>query len=550
MESKKRILIVDDSFINRGALSAILEEEYDIVEAENGKEALDIIEHEKEEISAVLLDLIMPIMDGYQFLKMIKKNPLLMNIPVIVMTQIEGEDYEIKALTLGAADFLVKPYKAMIIKQRLANILQLRETAALLNIVEHDALTGIFNRNTFYKEVEQLLTVNTKGKYNMFCVDVERFKIINDLFGMTEGDKLLCYISNRVKMISVRYSGICGRLGNDIFAVCIEQGHEKEVVEFMLDEIKSYPLDIAINLRFGIYLIHDIYLSVSAMCDRAKLAIESIKGKYDQNFAYYDDKQRQKLLKEQEILNDMHMALREEQFEIFLQPKYNLLTEKPEGAEVLVRWRHPKKGLVPPIDFIPVFEKNGFILKMDYYVWEKACKLIHRWKSEGKEIYPISVNVSRVNLYNPLFCENLFCLVEKYGILPEQLNLEVTESAYTDNPDMLIRTIGKLQDYGFVIMMDDFGSGYSSLNILKDIPVDILKIDLKFLYGNDNNDRGQIILSSVVQMAMGLGLPAIAEGVETKEQAQFLSKIGCSFVQGFYYARPMPVEEYEKLIYK
>lgn len=550
MRARKKILIVDDSFINREILRAILEDEYDLLEAGNGRAALDIAKREADGIAAILLDIIMPVMDGYTFLKEIKQIRVLMNIPVIVMTQSDGEEDEIKALSLGAADFLTKPYRAMIIRQRLANMLQLQETAALRNLAEHDTLTGVYNCETFYHKVMEGLENHPDRQYDMICLDVEKFKLINDIFGKLEGDKLLCYLAEELKKVSVKVNGLAARLGNDIFALCMQRrvSYEQKMIQDFTDNIKEYPLNFTINLRFGIYCIHDIKMEISGMCDRAKLAIESIKGKYGCTYAYYEDEQRQKLLKEQEILNDMYEGLQEKQFVVYLQPKYNLKTGTPDGAEALVRWVHPTKGVIPPGEFIPIFEKNGFIMKLDYYMWDNVCLLLRKWLDEGREVKPISVNVSRVNLYNPKLCENLLELTGKYGIEPRLLNLELTESAYMDNPDALIHTMKQLQDSGFIIMMDDFGSGYSSLNILKDIPVDILKIDLKFLQGEDTAGRGASILSSVVDMAAKLELPAIAEGVETKEQVEFLLDIGCFMIQGYYYERPMPVEEYEKRI--
>ncbi|MEG2192296.1 MAG: EAL domain-containing protein, partial [Oscillospiraceae bacterium] len=233
--------------------------------------------------------------------------------------------------------------------------------------------------------------------------------------------------------------------------------------------------------------------------------------------------------------------------EIYLQPKLNIQVNKMCGAEALVRWRHPIRGLLSPGEFIPVFERNGFIIKLDYYVWEQVCKCLRRWLDEGKTPYPISVNVSRVNLYNPKLAELILQLVKKYNLSPSLLNLELTESAYTDNPIAASETIALLQSYGFVILMDDFGSGYSSLNILKDISVDELKIDMRFLSETKIPGRGENIIASVVRMAKWLNIPVVTEGVETKEQTDFLRSIGCDCIQGYYYAKPMKVSEYEDL---
>ena len=253
--------------------------------------------------------------------------------------------------------------------------------------------------------------------------------------------------------------------------------------------------------------------------------------------------------KEQRIVNSMKHALEDEQFILYLQPKYELLDNQVAGAEVLVRWQSRERGMVSPGEFIPVFERNGFITKLDCYVWEKTCMMLRKWIDEGKNPRPVSVNLSRVSLYNPKLVETICGLVEKYDIPRYLFQLELTESAYTSNPKVVQETMQRLQNEGFSILMDDFGSGYSSLNVLKDIDVDVLKMDMRFLSDTDKRRRGENILMSVVRMAKWLNMPVVAEGVERREQADFLRSIGCEYVQGFYFAKPMPVEDYEKLVF-
>jgi EAL domain-containing protein (putative c-di-GMP-specific phosphodiesterase class I) len=254
---------------------------------------------------------------------------------------------------------------------------------------------------------------------------------------------------------------------------------------------------------------------------------------------------------EQFIINEVNKALEEEQFEVYLQPKVNLMTDRPYGAEALVRWKHPEKGMIPPNDFIPVYERNGIIGKLDLYMWRHVCKLLRKWLDEGKNPNPISVNVSRVNIYNPRLVDTLKNLLTEFRIPANLLNLELTESAFMEDQDLVVKTINKLHQVGFKIMMDDFGSGYSSLNVLKDMEIDYLKVDMKFLQQDvEFNGKGEKVLTSVIRMAKWLHLPSIVEGVETLEQVDFLKCIGCEYAQGYYYARPMPVSEYEKYVEK
>ncbi|MEG2159033.1 MAG: EAL domain-containing protein, partial [Clostridia bacterium] len=327
--------------------------------------------------------------------------------------------------------------------------------------------------------------------------------------------------------------------------------YDKEKVEGMVRQSKKtlaqYNTNYDIVPSIGICIVEDSSISVEEMYNRATLASKTCKGNYVDFYAYYNESMSVSLTIEQEITNEMNFALENEQFEIYLQPQYNIHTNLPCGAEALVRWNHPKKGLIMPDSFIPIFERNGFITKLDYYVWEQTCKCLCSRKSKGIKPYPISVNVSRVNLYNPNLPETLLSLVEKYGVDPALLHLELTESAYTDNPTAMKKTMEQLQSYGFIIMMDDFGSGYSSLSLLKDIAIDVLKIDMHFLSQADTPGRGENIIASIIRMAKWLNIPVIAEGAETAEQVDFLRSVGCDYVQGFYFARPMPIADYDKL---
>ena len=254
--------------------------------------------------------------------------------------------------------------------------------------------------------------------------------------------------------------------------------------------------------------------------------------------------------REQQIINEMDTALEEKQFVVYFQPKYELDGYTPRGAEALVRWKKPDGTMVSPGEFIPVFEKNGFIIKLDYYVWDQVCQLIATALRAGRKPDPISVNVSRVNLYNPNFLESLVNLVEKYRIPPEYLHLELTESVFSDTENVILNAVNYLHKAGFTILMDDFGSGYSSLNVLKDIDLDVLKIDMKFLSKGKDDGRGEKILAAVIQMAKALDMPVIAEGVEEKKQVQMLKRLGCNYIQGYYFAKPMPQEDYERLARK
>lgn len=414
---------------------------------------------------------------------------------------------------------------------------------------EYDRLTNIFNRESFYKETKKMLLENPNVTYVLIQGNIERFKLINDLFGTEVGDNVLRGIGEELAS-RLKDKGTYGRLSADNFVMCFP--YKKLNITGLMENCESlftgFKLNYNIQACFGMYIITDITIPVDLMCDRASLAMQTIKGNYMKRYAFYDNNLRDIILEEQEIISEMNQALEEGQFHIFLQPVYSAVTGEPISAESLVRWFHPKKGIIAPAKFIPLFEKNGFIMKLDLYVWECACIQLRKWRDEGHAIMPISVNISRVNFFNPNLCDELIELVNKYDLEPELLELEITESAYTDNPEQLSQTVKVLQAYGFPILMDDFGSGYSSLNMLKDLPVDVLKIDLKFLSDFEKSTRARSILISVVRMANWLDIPVIAEGVETKNQLDFLISIGCDRIQGYYLAKPVSTAEFDQLM--
>lgn len=549
MITKRKILVVEDNALNRGLLCEILKSDYDVVETENGQEALDYLRQCRGNVSLILLDIVMPVMDGYAFLNAVKADPQLSSIPVIVTTQNDGESDEVAALSCGAADFAAKPYRPQIILHRVANIIHLRETASLINSFQFDSLTGLYSKAYFCQLVSETLRQNPNKKYDIVCSDIVNFKLVNDVFGTTTGDKLLCGIADMYSRTTGE-NGICSHFNADLFASFIEHhdDYPNEIFLKILDEVNEISQAKNIILKWGIYQIEDRGIPVEQMCDRAVLAANSIKGQYGKHFAYYDDVLRSKLLWEQEIVDNMEKALNGGQFEIFLQAKYTIKDSRLSGAEALVRWNHPKLGLQAPGVFIPIFEKNGFITKLDQYVWDKACAVLHDWDERGLPAIPVSVNVSRADIYNADLANILVELVERYNLPPARLHLEITESAYTENPHQIIEVVGQLRKLGFVVEMDDFGSGYSSLNMLNEMPVDILKLDMKLIQSETSKPAGQGILPFIIGIARMMSLSVVAEGVETKEQLERLREVDCDCAQGYYFAKPMPVKDFENLM--
>ncbi len=489
--ARRTVLIVDDNEMNRRMLRRILNESYAVQEAVNGLDALEQMRVSSERISAVLLDIVMPVMDGYEVLSAMRADERLSKLPVIVASAASEEDAERKALSLGANDFVIKPYQPAIILHRLQNTINLRETAAIVNAIEKDALTGVYSKTFFYERADALLQANPDARYDMLCCDIEHFKLINELFGSKTGDELLKHVAGLLAE-PLRGAGLCGRIGADTFACLVphRDAYENDAFEDRQRRVNQFPISINIMLRHGIYVADDPSVPVSTMCDRALTACNSIKGKYGVYFAYYDDTFRQKALYEQFILNSIKTALAERQFLVYYQPKFCLASGELVGAEALVRWLHPEKGFMSPGEFIPLFERNGFITDMDIYVWDTVCRDLQAWSAGGSPVPPVSVNVSRSDIYRPELTDILYALVEKYGLEPALLHLEITETAYTEDSEQLIATVNKLRGLGFLIEMDDFGSGYSSLSILSELPVDILKLDTSLIAESATNASG------------------------------------------------------------
>jgi len=554
-EKKKAItvLIVEDQRLNRLILREMLSPEYNVLEAGDGRQALEVLANNKGKVNAILLDLIMPVMDGYGFMEAIRETEAA-NLPIIVLTGEMNPDIENKVLMDGAWDYITKPYQPLILLSRLKNAIARSQMGMLRQIrhmAEHDALTGLYNREKFFSETRRIIDDYPDVTFAFLRIDIDQFSLINSFWGNSEGDRLINHMASAIKLVEDRFP-VCtfGRINADVFCVCLpfDEDYLALIVEDAKNDLRSYNENYIIKATFGVYAVTNPEEPVAIMFEKASMAARQCKGRYNSYIGHYTQAMEDRLKWEQEIANQMQHALDDGQFIPWIQPKYHLSSEKPCGGEALVRWDHPSKGILSPGLFVPVFERNGFITKLDYNLWGRVCALLRGWKDKGYDPHPISVNISRIDMYNPNIVGLICGLTEKYGISAELLNLELTESAYMDNPDQMKRTVEELKERGFTILMDDFGSGYSSLNTLKEIPVDILKIDMNFLQDSGDGKRSEIILASTVSMADQMEMPVIVEGVETLEQAEFLKSIGCGYVQGYYYGRPMPVGQYQSLM--
>lgn len=547
------VLVVEDQEINRDLLGMILEDDYDVIYAENGEEGLAQIRANEGKLSVILLDLMMPVMDGFGVLDALSKDPELKKIPVIVLTA--EKEAELKALQLGAVDFITKPFDLHeVILARIGRIIELSEGRQLISSAERDRLTGLYAKSFFYEYAERIFRFHKDWHMDAVVMDIDRFHTVNELYGRDFGDKVLCTVADEIKRFIKGTKGIASRLESDRFAMyCLHRdpAEYSDLMDAIQQGFGRLPGHASIRLRMGVRPYRDD-AEPADVIGQAKTACKMLRDEPDTNIMIFDEDMLQKEKYSQRLLNDVKWAIETKQFAVYYQPKYDIQCEPPRlaSAEALVRWNHPEFGMVSPGDFVPLFENNGIIHLVDDYVWAVAAKQVADWKERFGIDLPVSVNMSRAEMFNPDLKKNLEVLLKINRLDPSDLNLEVTESAYTDNADELISVIEKLRNEGFEIEMDDFGAGYSSLNMLSSLPIDVLKMDMKFIR-NVEKDAGSFrMIELVLDIAKYLGVPVVAEGVETEEQMKLLKDAGCELVQGFYFSKPLPAEEFEELIKK
>ncbi len=550
---KRRILIVDDEAVNREILGIILGDEYEPVFASSGSEAIEIMTKEHATISLVLLDLIMPDIYGLEILKIMKSDERLRNLPVIVTTS--DKQAEVDSLNLGAIDFIPKPYpESRVIHARVQRTIELSEDRDTIKVTERDQLTGLYNREYFYHYAEQYDLHHSDDAMDAIVIDVNHFHMINERHGKAYGDEVLKRIGEFVRSMVIEDGGIVSRRQADTFMIyCPHRSDYSDILETanrgLADDDHAGSL---VRLRMGVYANADKSIDVERRFDRAKMAADTVRSNFTRNISLYDDSMHSSELLHAQLLDNFSQALEQHQFTVFYQPKFNILGDEPilASAEALVRWEHPELGLVSPAEFIPLFEENGLIRHLDNYVWREVAAQIKEWKDRLDMYVPVSVNVSRVDMFGSDVVGTFKQLLEEFSLSPYDICLEITESAYTEDSDQIIHTVDKLRECGFRIEMDDFGTGYSSLNMLTSLPIDALKLDMQFIRAAFSERKDTRMLEVILDISDSLGVPTIAEGVETAEQMATLKAMGCDIVQGYYFSRPVPAAEFEVFLNK
>ncbi|MBR3017473.1 MAG: EAL domain-containing protein [Clostridia bacterium] len=543
------VLVVDDQEINRDVLGMILEDTYELIYACDGKEALEKIDQYKDKLCVILLDLIMPEIDGFTVLSHVRGSAELDHIPVIVLTA--EKSAELRALQMGAADFITKPFDMHeVILARVSRIIELNEGRQLISAAEHDQLTMLYNRNFFFEYANRIHRYHPEWHMDAIVLNIEQFHSINALKGREFGDNVLRLIGNEIRAFLGETEGIASRIDADRFEIfCKHQDDYQALLNRFQAKVDAYTTSANIRLRMGVNSYRPDVEPI-VLFDRARAACSMVRGDYKTHLMVYDEDMRMKEILEQRLINDLRQAVEERQLIVYYQPKYNIHFDPPKlsSAEALIRWKHPDLGMISPGTFIPLFEKNGQIGMVDNFVWSEAARQIARWKEQFGVTIPVSVNLSRVDVFDPALEEKLNRLIEENGLDYKCLKLEVTESAYTENVNQLLEVIDRLRKKGFEIEMDDFGSGYSSLNMISSMPIDVLKMDLKFIKDIEHNEKDFRLVELVLDIAKYLKVPVVAEGVETEKQFTLLRDAECDLVQGYYFSRPLPPEEFEKLI--
>ena len=544
---KRKILVIEDELINREILCMMLQDSYDVVCAENGAQAMEQLETQYSTLSLVLLDLNLPDMKGIDILRRIKSEADTSMIPVIVMTA--DHDAEVECLSLGATDFISKPYpKQEVILARILRTIELFEDRDIIRWTERDQMTGLYNREYFYHYAAQFDTFHSDVPTDAIVLNINHFHMLNERYGREFGDEVLRRIADQLRETMRGTDGIVCRQGADNFLIyCPHRTDYDEILKCASIEMGE---DYRVRARMGVYSEVDRGIDMERRFDRAKQAADKVRNSFERAVGIYDDSMHEKELFAEQLLEDFHTAIREKQFTVFYQPKFNIRAEEPKlnSAEALVRWKHPTLGMISPGVFIPLFEENGLIRRLDIYVWREAAMQIREWKKTLGRTIPVSVNVSRIDLSDPTFLHTLETITEEAGLENGELLLEITESAYTDDSEQIISVVNTLRTRGFYIEMDDFGSGYSSLNMITSLPIDALKLDMQFIRTAFRDRKDTRLLEAVIGLAKSLGLPIVAEGVETAEQMFTLKSLGCDIVQGYYFSRPLPADEFEAYV--
>lgn len=543
---KRKILIVENDEFNLKSLISLLADRYEIITACDGKIGLRLLEENYKDLALVLMNIQIPVLSGFDFLRKVQEDPFLSLIPIIVMTASDAPKTEVVCLNLGAADYIRKPYHAELIKKRLENVIRLRESSVSLREIEKDSLTGLYTEQAFFHYSRRIMQFRSDKKMHVIIGRIKDFELIISIYGRKKANELLCYIAS-IYNKKFKY-GLLAKKGKASFLCLLSDDYklDHQRMDNVINEFTENAPIKGIRIKYGIYKNIDKNLPITTICDYASMAAETVMEDYNHDYAYYTDELAQKRIYNQMIENCFTDALKNKEFMIYYQPKIDVITEKVIGAEALVRWQRTDGSMISPENFIPIYEKNGQIQKLDAYIFGQVCRLQKRILDESKKLLSVSVNLSRSSILCEEIVEQYTKIVRENDIPITCVPLEITESASVYG-QKVVKVAERLLQSGFKLHIDDFGSGYSSMESLSRLPFSVLKID-KSLIDHICETRVEILVNHIIKLSKDLNMRVLAEGVETKEQLDILRKIKCDEIQGFYYARPMPEVEFVEYV--
>ena len=543
---KRKILIVENDEFNLKSLISLLADRYEIITACDGKIGLRLLEENYKDLALVLMNIQIPVLSGFDFLRKVQEDPFLSLIPIIVMTASDAPKTEVVCLNLGAADYIRKPYHAELIKKRLENVIRLRESSVSLREIEKDSLTGLYTEQAFFHYSRRIMQFRPDKKMHVIIGRIKDFELIISIYGRKKANELLCYIAS-IYNKKFKY-GLLAKKGKASFLCLLSDDYklDHQRMDNVINEFTENAPIKGIRIKYGIYKNIDKNLPITTICDYASMAAETVMEDYNRDYAYYTDELAQKRIYNQMIENCFTDALKNKEFIIYYQPKIDVITEKVIGAEALVRWQRTDGSMISPENFIPIYEKNGQIQKLDAYIFGHVCRLQKRILDESKKLLSVSVNLSRSSILCEEIVEQYTKIVRENDIPITCVPLEITESASVYG-QKVVKVAERLLQSGFKLHIDDFGSGYSSMESLSRLPFSVLKID-KSLIDHICETRVEILVNHIIKLSKDLNMRVLAEGVETKEQLDILRKIKCDEIQGFYYARPMPEVEFVEYV--
>ena len=543
---KRKILIVENDEFNLKSLISLLADRYEIITACDGKIGLRLLEENYKDLALVLMNIQIPVLSGFDFLRKVQEDPFLSLIPIIVMTASDAPKTEVVCLNLGAADYIRKPYHAELIKKRLENVIRLRESSVSLREIEKDSLTGLYTEQAFFHYSRRIMQFRSDKKMHVIIGRIKDFELIISIYGRKKANELLCYMAS-IYNKKFKY-GLLAKKGKASFLCLLSDDYklDHQRMDNVINEFTENAPIKGVRIKYGIYKNIDKNLPITTICDYASMAAETVMEDYNHDYAYYTDELAQKRIYNQMIENCFTDALKNKEFMIYYQPKIDVITEKVIGAEALVRWQRTDGSMISPENFIPIYEKNGQIQKLDAYIFGQVCRLQKRILDELKKLLSVSVNLSRSSILCEEIVEQYTKIVRENDIPITCVPLEITESASVYG-QKVVKVAERLLQSGFKLHIDDFGSGYSSMESLSRLPFSVLKID-KSLIDHICETRVEILVNHIIKLSKDLNMRVLAEGVETKEQLDILRKIKCDEIQGFYYARPMPEVEFVEYV--